>query len=417
MMRRRKNIFASLDLGIEKIRLLIVQKNFQGLKLLVSQTFDRHDLSLLGQCLQKYRPQEIILLLPNERVIVRDVELPLANRKRIRSMLYFELAGQIPYGMSQVKMDYILLNKSRHGVQLKVFVVPRLFSQELEVLMKAGIEITRLLPRGLALLGYANANNLGKRLVKLNKNSGDLVVFSCVKNYFSKFYFSDEVLDVQELAEILRSEGAKADRWELLELNQNAADLWGAIHFWRQHPKFNLIPDLEKKTHSKRTLLAIITVFVVIVLVNSGTLYVKYLRKNHKLSLYQEELAVLMPRTEKVKQLTAETRVLSDKFDRLQQLSIQSQDYLIWLRELHLLLQEDTEVSILVFEDNLLRELHGKAPSATKISARLQNSPYFASPEFIAPIKPKEIDGQLVEEFSLTAALLNPRKGGERADE
>lgn len=416
MMRRRKNIFASLDLGLEKIRLLIVQKNFQGLKLLASQTFDRHDLSLLGQCLQKYRPQEIILLLPNERVIVRDVELPLANEKRIRSMLYFELAGQIPYGMSQVKVDYILLNKSRHGVQLKVFVVPRLFSEEIEVLMKAGIEITRLLPRGLALLGYANANNLGKRLVKLNKISGDLVVFSCLKNYFSKFYFSDEVLDVQELAEILRSEGAKADSWELLELNQDAADLWGAIHFWRQYPKFNLIPE-EKKTHSKRTLLAIITVFVVILLVNCGTFYVKYLRKNHQLSLYQEELAVLIPRTEKVKKLTAETRVLSDKFDGLQQLSIQNHDYLIWLRELHLLLQEDTEVSILVFEDNLLRELHGKAPSATKVSARLQNSPYFASPEFIAPIKPKEIDGQLVEEFSLTAVLLNPLKGGGRADE
>lgn len=416
-MRKRKNVFASLDLGLERIRLLVVKKKFSGLELLVNQTFDRHDLSLLNQSLQRYRPQETILLLPNERVLVRDVNLPLANNERIKSMLYFELTGQIPYGMSQVKVDYILLDKSRDGVQLKAFILPQLFSQEMEVFKKAGIEITRFMPRGLALVGYAEAEALRRRLVQLTTASGQLVVFADLEHYFSKMHFPGEVIDPQELREILEAEGVEADRWELLEIKQPDADLWGAVQFYQKHPQFNLSPDLMEKSKPKPLVLAIVSVILLILLVNFGIFYAKYLTKSQELAWYQENLAVVLPRTEEIKQLTTETIMLRERFDQLQQLYTQNKDYLIWLRELHLLLEKDTEVSILVFEDNLLRELQGKGPSATKVSTRLQSSPYFESPEFIAPIKPRETLGQMVEEFSITAVLKYPLSEEEVTDE
>jgi hypothetical protein len=99
---------------------------------------------------------------------------------------------------------------------------------------------------------------------------------------------------------------------------------------------------------------------------------------------------------------------VKERYDKLAVVAEKEVDYLYWLKELNELLDHDTEVKILVVEKDLLRELHGKAPSATDVSARLAESPYFESPEFTSPITPKEDEDGVIKE-----ELTDPLKKGD----
>ncbi len=416
-MRKRKKIFASIDLGSEGVRLLIAQKKFKNLKILVNKTYSMEEIHVLSQQIQTYAPREVIMLLPTERVLVRDVTLPPAEKKRIKSMLYFELAGRIPYAIEQIQLDYILLERTRREIKVKAFIIPEAVHKEVEQLKRAGIMINRLLPRGLALTEYLQIEGLENRLVRFVTPNGELVVYPSMNDYFSRFYHLGQSIDEQELKDILSREGAKPDRWDLMELTQADADLLGAVRFCLKNRTFNLLSVNEVQNSYNSRLVGFIVVLIAILLVNAGTFYLRYMMARNELQIYQERLAMLIPRTEKIKKITDETHQLAEKFDSLQTRYLQTTDYLIWLKQLHLLLQEDTEVNILVLEDNLLREMHGTSSSATRVSARLADSEYFTKAELTAPITTKEVEDKLVEEFNITAVLLNPHQEGVGADE
>ncbi|AZR72570.1 hypothetical protein BBF96_03720 [Anoxybacter fermentans] len=415
-MRKRKRVFATIDLGAEKIKLAVIKKGITGMKVLVNEIFSKEEVSLVGQKIQQYRPKEVILILPQERVIIRDITLPPVDKNKIKSMLYFELSGTLPYAIEQVELDYILLHKSRKETKVKVFVVPDQLNRDVEFLRGAGIYVTRLIPRGLAITAYLNKNGVQNRLVKLNTLSGQLVVYPDFMNYFSRFYYSGQPINEDELKEALIERGIDLNRWDLMELTGPEPELLGAIYFHCKYPEFSLL-QVPVEESSQGLKIAIILTLIAILIVNAGTLYLNYTMKLKELQVYQERLDILIPRTEKVKELKGGISRIRDNFDRLEKIYQKNRDYLIWLRELHLLLQEDTEVNILVFEDNLLRELHGKAPSATKVSARLADSPYFSDPEFISPITPREDQGKMIEEFSITATLVDPQRKGDGVDE
>lgn len=414
-MRRRNNIFASIDVGAEEVRLLIVEKGLKDVKCLISETFPRDDLSLAYQQIQEYRPKEVILVLPQERVIVRDVTIPPVDKSRIKPMLYFELSGVLPYAMEEVELDYLQLDKARKALNLKVFAIHEHLEREIGFLTEAGIQVNRLVPRGLAVAGYCQACEINKRLVKLAVPGGNLVVYPEYRHYFSKFYHHDEKINEGDLKQDLVAMGVEPERWDLWPLSEPDVDLLGAVYFRLQNPAFNLLKAAPVVESTMPLKVGIAAVILAILLTNAGTFYLDFHMKKAELANYKTRMAQLTPRTDKVKTLKEEFGKVQAEYDSLAKAAEKDTNYLVWLKELHMLLQSDTQVNILVFEDNILRELHGKAPSATRVSERLASSGYFTDIEFTSPITPKvEETGETDEEFSLTAVLVDPlaKEGG-----
>lgn len=412
-MRRRKNVFASIDLGAEEIKLLIGQKGLSGWKPLVFETYSREELAGLSQRLEEYRPKEIIAILPQERVIVRDLTIPPVEQNRIQSVLYFELSGTLPYAMEQVELDYLLLERSKQGLQLKVFVIPEYLEREVGVLTAAGIMVSRVIPRGLAVTAYAQEHGFRSRLVKVTSNEGDLLVYPDYQHYYSRFY-GTEVVDLPGLKSTLKEQGINPLSWDLAELKEPDVAAQGGILFYLQYPKFSLQRGGKQDTSGNLLRVGIGVTVTAILLVNVGSLYLGYVMKQGELKAYQERLSMITARTGEYEQYKSGLSVVKERYDKLAEVAGQEVDYLYWLKELNELLAYDTEVNILVLEKNLLREMHGKAPSATDVSERLADSMYFESPEFTSPITPKEDeDGVVREEFSLTAELTDPLKKGD----
>lgn len=412
-MRRRKNVFASIDLGAAEVQLLVVQKGMTGLKTLVKETYPRAELAVVSQKIKEYRPKEVILLLPQERVIVRDLTIPPVEKNRIKSLLYYELSGLLPYAMEQVELDFLVVQRSRKEMRVKAFVIPDYLLRESFPLKEAGIEITRIIPRGLAVTAYCKEKKLSDRLVKIERTDGHLVVFPDYLQYFAQFFSSGQMADESELSQLLKTQGIEPVRWDFLELNQGELEMMGAIYFYQKHRKFTLLGAATAQNSFHWLSLGIALVIVAILGTTALTVYLKFTMKQAELAAYEERMSMLKPRVEKVKGLKTEVTEVQGQFERLAKMEETNWNYLIWLKELHILLQEDTEVSILVFEGNMLKELHGKAPLATRVSERLAKSPYFANPEFTSPITPKDEGGVIKEEFSITAQLIDPQRKGE----
>lgn len=412
-MRRRKNVYASLDLGAAEIQLLVVQKGITGLKTLSKETYPRTELAAVSRKIKEYRPKEVILLLPQERVIVRDLTIPPVEKSHIKSILYFELSGLLPYAMEQVEMDFLVVQRSRKEMKVKAFVIPDYLLRESLPLKEAGIEITRIIPRGLAATAYCKEKKLSDRLVKIQRTDGHLVVFPDYAQYFAQFFNPGQVMEESEVKDLLKDQGIDPARWDFLEFNQSEIEMLGAISFYQKHRKFTLFSAVAGQNSFNWLSLGIILVIIFIFGTVSLTVYLRLTMKQAELAVYEERMNMLKPRVEKVNNLKTEVTQVKDRFEKLAKMEETNWNYLIWLKELHILLQEDTEVSILVFEGNMLKELHGKAPLATRVSERLAKSPYFANPEFTSPITPKNEDGVIKEEFSITAQLVDPQRKGE----
>ena len=69
---------------------------------------------------------EIILLLPEDKVLVKSLTLPISAKDNIREILGFEMDRQTPFTSDQVYFDYLhLQSKSNDKLRLELFVVKK----------------------------------------------------------------------------------------------------------------------------------------------------------------------------------------------------------------------------------------------------------------------------------------------------
>lgn len=416
-MHKRKNVFACLDLRPDSIRVLIMRKQIGKVKQLIQGNYTFDDLTQLSRKIGKHQPGEVILLLPDERVIVRDLTLPPVDKRQIKAILGYELAGKIPYQIEQVDFDYIILKKTRKELKIKAFITPINLRKEIEFLKKAGITITRILPRGLAITTYLMNKGLGDNLVKFSLTSSQMVLYPNIDNYFCCIYYPEQEIDFSELKQIIDSKKLSINSENLTEIEQPLLDLEGGILFHLKYPYFNFLRSKELQKPGRALKIGSMIILLAIIFVNGARFYLDYQKKLLELQTYQAQMEYYAPKVQQIKDVTAKIRKIEEDYERLENIYINNRDYLIWLKELHLLLQEDTEVNTLIFEGDQLKELHGKAPSATKVSSRLLESAYFMSPEFTSPITPKIEDDGIFEEFSITATLTIPTSKGDDIDD
>lgn len=68
---------------------------------------------------------EIITAVPGSRVLNREIELPFSDEKRIKSVLGFQLEGQLPKPLDELVYDHVVLEKTDDGAKLLCSAVDR----------------------------------------------------------------------------------------------------------------------------------------------------------------------------------------------------------------------------------------------------------------------------------------------------
>ena len=79
------------------------------------------------------RSREVVLCLPNEKVLVKTLSLPAVAEENLREVLGFEMDRQTPFSLDQVYYDYTITGRdSKAGtLNLELMVTPRPFLDEL----------------------------------------------------------------------------------------------------------------------------------------------------------------------------------------------------------------------------------------------------------------------------------------------
>jgi type II secretion system protein L len=156
-------------------RVLGVDAGASGIKVaqVVSAPFGRQFLSRLALCadtdeltaLFKDKAwlkagDRVHLGFPSEQVVVRRVELPFKDLKKIQRTLPFELEGDVPFQIEEMVTSYILHEKGANGTSLMVIAAKREFVRSwLDRFRPSGLDpvllepdittLSHLIPRGL----------------------------------------------------------------------------------------------------------------------------------------------------------------------------------------------------------------------------------------------------------------------------
>lgn len=115
-------IIVGLDIGTWSVKAAVVESTMRGFALVdfvehvIPRTADgsateRDVAALVGVALRRHRDHDAVsTALPGSRVLARDISLPFADDKRIRSVLAFQLEDQFPMTMGELVYDYYRLD-------------------------------------------------------------------------------------------------------------------------------------------------------------------------------------------------------------------------------------------------------------------------------------------------------------------
>ncbi|RMF86668.1 MAG: type IV pilus assembly protein PilM, partial [Nitrospinota bacterium] len=83
----------------------------------------------------------IISAIPAQSVILRTLELPFSDERKIREVIRYELEPHIPYPVEEVIVDFCILERQERGAKVLVAAVSKeVVADHLSLLQEAGIE-------------------------------------------------------------------------------------------------------------------------------------------------------------------------------------------------------------------------------------------------------------------------------------
>ena len=69
------------------------------------------------------KPDQIVIGLPREKVILKEIITPIVEEKELRNMLSYELAKHIPFAVEDIVFDYQVLSKEENTLRVFLGVV------------------------------------------------------------------------------------------------------------------------------------------------------------------------------------------------------------------------------------------------------------------------------------------------------
>lgn len=128
-----------LDVGTWSVKAALVESTFRGFTLMHVQEHhiprgpdgkpvDEDLTAAVRATLLAFRDRDtIITAVPGRRALSREMTLPFADEKRIRSVLPFQLDAELPKDVEDLAWDHLLLEEGEDGTKLLCFAVEKEF--------------------------------------------------------------------------------------------------------------------------------------------------------------------------------------------------------------------------------------------------------------------------------------------------
>src|SRR5688572_26106444 len=118
-----------LDIGSRSVRAAQFERGFRGLELsgFHEVRFDAGDPESLGKALTELSSRlqggnaTIIARMPGDRLLMRLLDFPMSDARKLEQVIPFEVEQQIPYELDELVLDHSILSKNDDG-GAKVFV-------------------------------------------------------------------------------------------------------------------------------------------------------------------------------------------------------------------------------------------------------------------------------------------------------
>jgi len=115
----KKDKLTLIDIGIQKLPLETIVDG-----LIVDDSVVAAELQTLLRSL-KDKPKNIITTVPNDNLLIRNIEMPALDDKEIRESLKWEADEQLPYPVEEAALDYLKVEEDQETIKYIVAAVKK----------------------------------------------------------------------------------------------------------------------------------------------------------------------------------------------------------------------------------------------------------------------------------------------------
>lgn len=155
-----------LDIGSRTVKAALFERGFRGLELssFHRAEFDPADAEGLSRALAEIAGRlsggapTVVARIPGDRVLLRFLDLPITDARKLDAVIPFEVESQVPYELDDLIIDHAIVRRSPEGAKVLVAAARRDDVREsLEQLGSQGLEPRYVAPGPSALSGLALA--------------------------------------------------------------------------------------------------------------------------------------------------------------------------------------------------------------------------------------------------------------------
>lgn len=343
---------------------------------------------------QKKFAGEIILSVPRELCIIREIEFPYANIKELREALSYQLDSFIPFNNEDVYFDTHLLSRNRHNSKVLIVAVKKEALDDILSRLKA----LDIMPSRVIITPFAFIPLIADKrgiVAVVNKNKKDY----CYSLYENSFLRSSSIVKNQdELTKQVKANASGAVFYinngdtilpedysvQTKRMDENAESYGAALYGVSGYPcNISLIKLKRKQRNPQISAMCFLTGFLILFI-----FLIPYIQK-------MNNLATIKMVDSTIKSLKKEIKIVENTKERMELLENTvinvdkiSEKYIPRIDiilELARILPNDAWAKTIKIDNNLF-EIEGDAVSSTHLIPILEDSPLFSAIGLASPV-------------------------------
>ncbi len=337
---------------------------------------------------------EIILSLPRELSIVREIDYPHSNLKELREALTYQLDSFIPFSNEDVYFDIHSLSQHRYDTKVLIVAVKK---TELDNILLR-LQAIEIIPSRVIISPFAFLPILEEKkgsIVLVNKNvknysynrfeNNHLVLSSIVKTEGElinqiKTHLPDEILFANVIDGFLPNECKIPSQ----VLDEYLESYGSALYGLSEYPcNLSLISSSRKRLNAQTVLMCFLTGFLVCFI-----FFIPYIQKTNNLAILKTinmQIKSIKKDVSVVEKLQERIAILDKAVNKVNEIKGSYIPRIDVILELAKVLPNDAWVKAITIVDNSF-EVEGDAVSSTNLIPILENSPHFSGVGLVSPV-------------------------------
>lgn len=337
---------------------------------------------------------EIILSLPRELAIIREIDYPHANLKELREALTYQLDSFIPFSNEDVYFDIHSLSQNRHDTKILIVAVKKI---ELDNILSR-LQAVEMTPSRVIISPFAFLPILGERkgtIVCVSKNAknysynlfknNNLVLSSIIKTEIElasqvKANLPDEIL----LTNV--SDGFLSDEYNIPSqiLDEYTESYGAALYGLSDYPcNLSLVSSARKRLNSQTVFMCFLIGFLI-----GFAFLIPYMQKINNLAILKTvnaQMKSIKKDVSVVEKLQERIAILEKAVNKVNEIKGNYIPRIDVILELAKILPNDAWVKAITIVDNSF-EVEGDAVSSTNLIPILENSSLFSGVGLASPV-------------------------------